>query len=138
MAWLGNPRAFLRIHDVVKNPSLAGEAFTVVRSEKRCMYRASDRVEQDAWVGKIEAAAETLDLGTQARSHAVDLFLSTLPDEDRSKRATMAASLYVGALVAGEERSQTAVADATDVSRLTIQQRWKDLIESFGLEAPDW
>jgi len=102
------------------------------------MYRASDRVEQDAWVGEIEAAAETLDLGTEARSHAVDLFLSTLPDEDRSKRASMAASLYVGALVAGEERSQSAVADATEVSRLTIQQRWKGLIESVGLEAPDW
>ncbi|QIO22664.1 transcription initiation factor IIB family protein [Haloarcula sp. JP-L23] len=102
------------------------------------MYRASDRVEQDAWLSEIETAAETLDLGTQARSHAVDLFLSTLPDEDRSKRATMAASVYVGALVAGEERSQSAVADATDVSRLTIQQRWKDLLEHAGLEAPDW
>ncbi|GGN87489.1 MULTISPECIES: transcription initiation factor IIB family protein [Haloarcula] len=102
------------------------------------MYRASDRVEQDAWLSEIETAAETLDLGTQARSHAVDLFLSTLPDDDRSKRATMAASVYVGALVAGEERSQSAVADATDVSRLTIQQRWKDLLEYAGLEAPDW
>ncbi|WP_254274149.1 transcription initiation factor IIB family protein [Haloarcula marina] len=102
------------------------------------MYRASDRVEQETWLAEIEAAAETLDLGTQARSHAVDLFLSTLPDEDRSKRASMAASVYVGALVAGEERSQTAVADATDVSRLTIQQRWKDLLESVGLEAPNW
>ena len=102
------------------------------------MYRASDRVEQDEWLGEIEAAAETLDLGTEARSHAVDLFLSTLPEAERSKRAAMAASLYVGALVAGEERSQTAVADATDVSRLTIQQRWKDLVEHVGLDAPDW
>ena len=102
------------------------------------MYRASDRIQEDEWLGEIEAAAETLDLGTEARSHAVDLFLSTLPDEERSKRASMAASVYVGALVAGEERSQTAVAEATDVSRLTIQQRWKDLIESVGLDAPDW
>jgi len=102
------------------------------------MYRASDRVEQDEWLGEIEAAAETLDLGTEARSHAVDLFLSTLPEAERSKRAAMAASLYVGALVAGEERSQTAVADAADVSRLTIQQRWKDLVEHVGLDAPDW
>ena len=102
------------------------------------MYRASDRVEHDEWLGEIEVAAETLDLGTEARSHAVDLFLSTIPDEERSKRATMAASIYVGALVAGEERSQTAVAEAAGVSRLTIQQRWKDLIERVGLEAPDW
>ena len=102
------------------------------------MYRASDRIEQDEWLAEIEAASETLDLGTEARSHAVDLFLSTLPEEDRSKRASMAASIYVGALVAGEERSQTAVADAADVSRLTIQKRWKPLLESVGLEAPDW
>ena len=102
------------------------------------MYRASDRVQQESWVGEIEAAAETLDLGTAARSHAVDLFLSTLPEGDRSKKASMAASVYVGALVAGEERSQSAVADATDVSRLTIQQRWKDLLETAGLDAPDW
>jgi transcription initiation factor TFIIIB Brf1 subunit/transcription initiation factor TFIIB len=102
------------------------------------MYRASDRIGQDEWLGEIEATAETLDLGTQARSHAVDLFLSTLPEEERSKRASMAASIYVGALVAGEERSQTAVADAAGVSRLTIQQRWKPLIERVGLDAPDW
>ncbi|WP_262176190.1 transcription initiation factor IIB family protein [Haloarcula laminariae] len=102
------------------------------------MYRASDRIENDEWLGEIEATAEALDLGTEARSHAVDLFLSTLPDEQRSKRASMAASIYVGALVAGEERSQTAVADAADVSRLTIQQRWKELIERVGLDAPDW
>src|SRR6056297_2982162 len=102
------------------------------------MYRASDRVEHDEWLGEIEVAAETLDLGTEARSHAVDLFLSTIPDEERSKRATMAASIYVGALVAGEERSQTTVAEAAGVSRLTIQQRWKDLIERVGLDAPDW
>jgi transcription initiation factor TFIIIB Brf1 subunit/transcription initiation factor TFIIB len=102
------------------------------------MYRASDRIEQDEWLAEIEAASETLDLGTEARSHAVDLFLSTLPEEERSKRASMAASIYVGALVAGEERSQTAVADAADVSRLTIQKRWKPLLESVGLEAPDW
>ncbi|WP_276271369.1 transcription initiation factor IIB family protein [Haloarcula litorea] len=102
------------------------------------MYRASDRVEHEEWIAEIEQAGEALDLGSDARSRAVDLFLSTLPEENRSKRATMAASVYVGALVAGEERSQTAVADATDVSRLTIQQRWKGILEAAGLEAPDW
>ncbi|MDT3435323.1 transcription initiation factor IIB family protein [Haloarcula sp. 1CSR25-25] len=102
------------------------------------MYRASDRIEHDEWLSDIEAASDRLDLGTEARSHAVDLFLSTVPAEDRSKQATMAASVYVGALVAGEERSQSAVAEATGVSRLTVQQRWKDLLETAGLEAPGW
>ena len=102
------------------------------------MYRASDRVTHEAWLAEIESAADALDLGTQARSHAVDLFLSSIPEADRSKRANLAASVYVGALVAGEERSQSAVADAADVSRLTVQQRWKPMLESAGLDAPDW
>ncbi|MFC7077541.1 cyclin family protein [Haloarcula halophila] len=102
------------------------------------MYRASDRVEHEQWLSEIETVADRLGLGTQARSHAVDLFLSALPDQERSKRATMATSIYVGALVAGQERSQTVVAEATDVSRLTIQQRWKDVLERAGLDAPSW
>jgi transcription initiation factor TFIIIB Brf1 subunit/transcription initiation factor TFIIB len=102
------------------------------------MYRASDHVEHEEWLSEIEAAADRLGLGTDARSRAVDLFLSSLPEQERSKRATMAASVYVGALVAGQERSQTTVAEATDVSRLTIQQRWKDLLERAGLDAPTW
>jgi transcription initiation factor TFIIIB Brf1 subunit/transcription initiation factor TFIIB len=57
---------------------------------------------------------------------------------DRSKRATVAASLYAGALIAGNRRSQSAVADAVGVSRLTVQNRWKDLLEAAGLEPPKW
>lgn len=102
------------------------------------MYRARDAVENEEWVAAVEEAGERLDLGTEARSRAVDLFLSNVPPEDRSKQAVMAASVYVGALTTGEQRSQSAVADATGVSRLTIQQRWKDLLESAGLDAPEW
>ncbi|WP_226010117.1 transcription initiation factor IIB family protein [Halomicrobium salinisoli] len=102
------------------------------------MYRASDHREHEEWLEEMERAADALELDATARSRAVDLFLTTVPDDDRSKRSALAASLYVGALVSGQERSQTAVAEATDVSRLTIQQRWKDLLEEAGLEAPDW
>jgi transcription initiation factor TFIIIB Brf1 subunit/transcription initiation factor TFIIB len=102
------------------------------------VYRASDRVDNEEWLGELDAAADRLDLGPDARSHAADLFLSSLPDADRSKRATLATALYCGALLAGEERPQGAVADATDVSRLTIQQQWKDLLENVGLDAPSW
>jgi len=103
------------------------------------MYRASDRREHEEWLDDLEAAADTLDLESTARSRAVDLFLTSMPvDEDRSKQAVLAASLYVGALVSGQERSQRVVADATGVSRLTIQQRWKPLLEEAGLDAPDW
>lgn len=102
------------------------------------MYRARDAVENEQWVATIEEAGERLDLGTEARSRAVDLFLTNVPTEDRSKRAVVAASVYVGALTTGEQRSQSAVADATGVSRLTIQQRWKEILESAGLDAPEW
>jgi transcription initiation factor TFIIIB Brf1 subunit/transcription initiation factor TFIIB len=102
------------------------------------VYRASDEIENEAHLDRLQEAADRLDLGTESRSRATDVFLSNLPEGDRSKEATMAASLYVGALVAGEQRSQGTVADAVGVSRLSIQQRWKDLLETSGLDAPSW
>lgn len=102
------------------------------------MYRASDRVDNQEYLDELQEAADRLNLGTDARSRAADVFLSNLPDESRSKRATLASALYVGTLVAGEQRSQTAVADAVGVSRLSVQQHWKELLETVGLDAPDW
>ena len=102
------------------------------------MYRASDEVDNEEWLAELEAAADRLDLDDEARTRAADLFLTTLPDNDRSKRATMAASLYVATLVTSDRRAQGEVADAVGVSRLSVQQRWKELLERTGLEAPDW
>lgn len=102
------------------------------------MYSARERVENEEWIEELHAVADRLDLGSDTRSTAVDLFLSSVPDEERSKRAAMAASLYAGALIAGEAQSQGEVADAADVSRLTIQQRWKELLREAGLEPPTW
>ncbi len=102
------------------------------------MYRASDQVDQADWLETLDAAADDLDLDESARSAAADLFLSAGPAADRSKPAGIAASLYAGALIAGEERSQIAVAEAVGVSRLVIQRRWKPLLESAGFSAPDW
>ena len=109
------------------------------------MYRASDRVDNDEWLGELDRAAERLDLDGDARSYAADLFLTSVSadnpsptTEDRSKRAVLAASLYAGTLIAGEQRSQSAVADAMGVARLTIQKRWKGLLEDAGLQPPNW
>jgi transcription initiation factor TFIIIB Brf1 subunit/transcription initiation factor TFIIB len=102
------------------------------------MYRARDAVDNEEWVAAVEDAGERLDLGTEARSRAVDLFLSNVPESDRSKPAVLAASVYVAALTTGQQRSQSAVAEATGVSRLTVQQRWKAVLESAGLDAPEW
>lgn len=102
------------------------------------MYLASDQFEHAGWLDDLEAAADTLDLSGETRSHAGDLFLSNVPDNDRSKPAMLGACLYAGALVAGEQPTQSEVADAVGVSRLAVQQRWKPLVESVGLDAPDW
>lgn len=102
------------------------------------MYRASDERENEPWLAELNEAADRLDLSTEARSRAADVFLSAVPDSDRSKRATLAAALYVGGLVAGEQRSQRTVADAVGVSRLSVQQRWKDVLDAAGLDPPGW
>lgn len=102
------------------------------------MYRASDELDNAEWLADLEVIADRLDLGTDARTRARDVFLSTAPETERSKKAVLAASVYVGALVAGEQRSQQAVADAADVSRHTIQQRWKAQLEAAGLDPPEW
>jgi transcription initiation factor TFIIIB Brf1 subunit/transcription initiation factor TFIIB len=102
------------------------------------MYRARDRVDNEEWVARLTRAADELDLGSEARSNAVDLFLSNAPEEDRSKPAVAAAGLYAGALIAGEERSQGSVAAAMDVTRLSVQNRWKKLLEASGFRPPEW
>jgi transcription initiation factor TFIIIB Brf1 subunit/transcription initiation factor TFIIB len=106
------------------------------------MYRARDHVDNERWLAELQQTADRLDLDTGARSRAADLFLSTVAgteeQEDRSKRAVAAASLYAGSLIEGDQRSQQAVADAAGVARLTVQQRWKPILEEAGLEPPSW
>lgn len=102
------------------------------------MYRASDRVAHAEWIDRLEAVAEELELDAEARSIAVDVFLSTMPVEERSKPAVLAASCYAGSLIAGDARSQGEIADAAGVSRLAIQSRWKAMLEDAGFEPPSW
>lgn len=102
------------------------------------MYNARERIEQEVWLDELDRIADELALSREARSIAADRFLDDVPESDRSKRAVLAASLYVGSLIAGDGRSQGAVADAADVSRLSIQKRWKGMLEDVGLEPPNW
>ncbi|ELY95190.1 transcription factor TFIIB cyclin-like protein [Natrialba hulunbeirensis JCM 10989] len=102
------------------------------------MHSARDRLEYEPWLAELEQVADRLELTQEARSCAAELFLMDVPDADRSKRAVLAASIYAGALVAGEGCTQGTVADAADVSRLSIQTRWKDRLEEAGLEPPRW
>jgi transcription initiation factor TFIIIB Brf1 subunit/transcription initiation factor TFIIB len=102
------------------------------------VHRASDQVEHADWIEDLRRTADELGLGDAARSCAIDLFLANVPDAERSKPAVLAASLYAGALVAGEERPQTEVAEAVGVSRLTVQNRWKPILEAAGFDSPSW
>ncbi|ESS04880.1 MAG: hypothetical protein A07HR67_00229 [uncultured archaeon A07HR67] len=90
------------------------------------------------WIASLETACAELGLDDDACATATDLFLSAIPDEDRSKPATAAASLYAAALIRGQERSQSAVADAMDVSRLSVQKRWKPILKDAGFSPPTW
>ncbi|MFC3958121.1 transcription initiation factor IIB family protein [Halovivax cerinus] len=102
------------------------------------MYNARERLAQREWIEELERAADALSLSEDARSTAIDLFLSDVPESDRSKRAVVASSLYAGSLIAGDGRTQGAVAEAMEVSRLSIQSRWKAQLEAAGLEPPSW
>lgn len=102
------------------------------------MYSARDRVENREWLDRIEAAVAALDLSDETRTTAEELFLSHLPETDRSKPAVAAAALYAAALIAGEERSQRAVAEAMDVARLSIQSKWKPILREAGYDPPTW
>ncbi|AGN01978.1 transcription factor TFIIB cyclin-like protein [Salinarchaeum sp. Harcht-Bsk1] len=102
------------------------------------MHSAKDRRDNAEWIEAIEEAATDLGLDDETGSVAVDLFLSTVPDADRSKPAAVAASVYAATLIAGEGRTQTAVADAVGVSRISVQQRWRERLESAGMEPPSW
>ena len=102
------------------------------------MHRASDRVEQAPWLERLDDAAATLDLDPEVSSTAADLYLSAVPEDDRSKPAQLAASLYAASLIVGEGRTQTAVADSVGVSRLVVQDRWKDVLRSAGFQPPGW
>ena len=102
------------------------------------VHRASDRVDQAAWLEELEAAAEALEFDPSTATMAADLYLSAVPEADRSKPAQIAASLYAASLIDGDGRTQTAVADAVGVSRLVIQSRWKDVLRSAGFEPPEW
>ncbi|QZA88798.1 transcription initiation factor IIB family protein [Salinarchaeum sp. IM2453] len=102
------------------------------------MYRARDQVEHQQWIERLESAVNELGFSEQAYTTAVDLFLADVPEEDESKPTALAASLYAGALIAEENPSQTEVADACDVARLSVQQYWKERIKIAGLTPPAW
>jgi len=102
------------------------------------VYPARAHLEERQWVRQIETVASDLEVSQAAQAAAVDLFLSQRPMAERSKPAVAAACLYAGCLISGDGRSQGAIAGAIGVSRLSVQQRWKPLLEDAGFDPPGW
>jgi len=102
------------------------------------VHSARDRRDNAKWLDALEEAAAELELEDRAHSIAADLFLSDVPENDRSKPAALAASLYAATLIAGDERPQTAAAEAVGVSRISVQQRWRERLAAAGMEPPTW
>lgn len=102
------------------------------------MKRASERSAHRSELARLADTASALDLPEETISLAQELYLLSTPVGDRSVDATLAVSCYAAALVTGHQRPQTAVAEAFDVSRLSIQSRWRDQLELVGLEPPEW
>ncbi|MFB6187788.1 MAG: hypothetical protein ABEI86_13100, partial [Halobacteriaceae archaeon] len=57
------------------------------------MYRARDAVEHEKYLEELEMAGNELNLPQETISTAKDIFLTASPDQERSKRAVLAASL---------------------------------------------
>lgn len=102
------------------------------------MYRAGDAIDQQEWLAELDRVASRLELESSTRTTARDIFLNSLPDDERSKQPVLAAAVYAAALIESDQREQTAVAAAADVSRLSIQKRWKSLLEENGFRPPSW
>lgn len=102
------------------------------------VYRGSDRVAEHETLAKLDRVAQDLSLDAETIAIARDLFLAELPVADRSKTTLLATSCYAASLITGNECSQTAVAEAFDVSRIAIQQRWKTVLTNAGFEPPRW
>tara|TARA_B100001013_G_scaffold273620_1_gene174261 strand:+ start:153 stop:497 length:345 start_codon:yes stop_codon:yes gene_type:complete len=110
----------------------------IIEKRESIVHTAKDHVEQSEWISEIDRVANELNLGVRAKSYAVEIYLSDIPEMERSKPAAIATGIYVGSLIAGEERSQQEIADKTGVSRLTIQGRWKDTLKIAGFDPPSW
>tara|TARA_A100001037_G_scaffold275260_1_gene273648 strand:+ start:5759 stop:6067 length:309 start_codon:yes stop_codon:yes gene_type:complete len=102
------------------------------------VHKAKDHIDQLEWISEIDRVSKELGISDRAKSYAVEIYLSDIPEMDRSKPAAIATGIYVGLLIAGEERSQQEVAEKMGVSRLAIQGRWKFTLRNAGFDPPSW
>jgi len=102
------------------------------------VHKAKDHVEQSEWISEIGRVAKELNLSARTKSYAVEIYLSNIPEKDRSKPPAIATWIYVGSVIAGEEWSQQEIAEKMGVARVAIQRRWKETLKTAGFDPPSW
>lgn len=118
---------------------------TVSRVDKLPIQRAYRYLSRELGLGIAPAHpldylhryASALEVNTEVEQLARDI-LDCGEQQDlhvgRSPAGLAAAALYAGAQLCNEHLTQATVSDTTDVSRLTIRNRYQELLEVYGEE----
>jgi len=81
--------------------------------------------------------ASMLGLSDKVQAQAIRFLKSAKKNEVTSGKGptgVAAAALYIAAVLNGEKRTQREIADAIGVTEVTIRNRFKELVESLGIE----
>ncbi len=73
-----------------------------------------------------EAQAKALDILEKAKSHEIT--------SGKGPVGVAAAALYIAAVLTGQKKTQREVADVVDATEVTIRNRYKEIVETLGIE----
>lgn len=79
---------------------------------------------------------DALKLGTEVRERALSLIRKASENDLLSglgPAGVTAAAVYISAIICGEHRSQKQVAEAADISEVTLRSRYRELADGLGI-----
>lgn len=134
--------AACRRHEVPRTLDELSEASNIEKKEIGRTYRFITRElgitilpsNPADYIGRFASA---LKLSPETQSKSVEIIERAQKVELTSGRGPTgiaAAGLYVAALINGEKRTQREVADVAGVTEVTIRNRYKELLDTLGLE----
>lgn len=134
--------AACRRHEVPRTLDELSEASNIEKKEIGRTYRFITRElgitilpsNPADYIGRFASA---LKLSPETQSKSVEIIEKAQKVELTSGRGPTgiaAAGLYVAALINGEKRTQREVADVAGVTEVTIRNRYKELLDTLGLE----
>lgn len=85
----------------------------------------------------VSKFASKLDLSAKTQTKAVQLIHRLQKDgltSGKSPRGVAASSLYAACLICGEKKTQNQIAEATDVTEVTIRNSFKEMIDKLKLK----